>query len=145
MESTPLCLLTPRKSRFFSPGLVHLMTHCNKLHERTSPIEILFFGHTLLDWTDRTLPRNPMPLVNSVLLGSISHLHAPNHLSPMHSYQLPSISVSVRQKSILRSSFVHYPGPTRSGTLCITSTSIPHPTHRPPNGKDLLLGCFALF
>ena len=95
---------------------------------KNEPDRNFFFGHNLLDWTDRTLPRNPMPLVNSTLPGSISHHHAPQVISRLCiPTSLPRSQSQFLQKNILRSSFVHYPGPTRSGTLCITSTSIPNP------------------
>jgi len=97
LEWTQLCLLPPRQSRFFSPGLVHIMTYCNNLHERTSPIEIFFFGHTL----SRPRPTGRCPDLYAML---------PKSISPMHSNQLRSILVSTpEKKSLFRSSFVHYP------------------------------------
>jgi hypothetical protein len=48
-----------------------------------------------------------------------------------------SSSRLLKKKNLLRSSFVHHPGPTHSGTLCIISHS---PPYHHPNGKNSFLG-----
>jgi len=103
------------------------MTYCNNLHERTSPIEIFFFGHTL----SRPRPTGRCPDLYAML---------PKSISPMHSNQLRSILVSTPEKKV---SFGLLSFTTRSNSfgesLCITCTS------PPPIGKNSFLGCFALF
>lgn len=114
---------------------------------KNEPDRNFFFGHTLLDWTDRTLPRNPMPLVNLVLPGSISHLHAPQIISRLCiPTSLPrSQSQFVKKVSFGLLSFTTLVQLIRGHFALLAPPSPPHPTHRPPNGKDLFLGCFALF
>jgi hypothetical protein len=122
----------------FRPVLVHLMTYCNNLHERTSPIEIFSSDHhlTRLDRPDAASdPYAPCKLgpppridVHNPMLpkSSVAYAFIPN--------SLPRSRSQLLKKSILRSSFVHCPHPTRSGTVCIPSTPIPQ-----PNGKN----CFS--
>jgi hypothetical protein len=58
--------------------------------------------NTLLDWTDRTLPRNPMLPVNSVLPWIVftTPTCSPNHLPYAFSIQPPSISVFAPKKLV---------------------------------------------
>jgi hypothetical protein len=105
------------------------MTYCNNLHERTSPIEIFFFGHTLSRLDRPDAARISMPC-------------SPNHLHlciPTSSAR--SLSRLLKKKS-LSVFFRSLPGPAHSGNH--TLLYCPPPIH-PPNGKNSFLGCFALF
>jgi hypothetical protein len=66
------------------------------------------------------------PTVNSVFppTGSFFTTCFPNRMPPL------DLSLNSQKKSILRSSFVHYPPPQLlpSGTLCVTSHPTPNPT-----------------
>jgi len=111
---------------------------------KNEPDRNFFFGHNLLDWTDRTLPRNPMPFVNSTLPGSISHHHAPQVISHLC---IPTSLPRSQSQFLKKISF---------GLLSFTTLvqlvrgpfallAPPSPTYHPPNGKVLFLGCFSLF
>lgn len=102
---------------------------------KNEPDRNFFFGHTLLDSTDRTLPRIPMLPVNSVLPGSFSHPMLPKS-SVTYAFQPASLDLSL--SSLKKISFGLLSFTTRSNSFgehfCVTSTS-PSPTH-PPNGKN---------
>jgi hypothetical protein len=120
----PICLLTPQQPRFFSPGLVHIMTYCNNLHERTNPIEIFFSSDTPYpDSTDRTLHRIPMPC-------------SPNHLT--YAFQPAPLDLSLGSFK-KKSPSVFFRSPPRSSSfgesLCFYQHPSPSPIH-PPNGKN---------
>jgi hypothetical protein len=97
---------------------------------KNEPDRKFFFGHTLLDLDRPDAASNSYatckfgpPRIN------FAPPCPPNHLSPMHSNQLPSILVSAPSKKYPSVFFRSPSGPTRSGTLC-TRLASPPPTHR---------------
>jgi hypothetical protein len=149
-ERIPLCLRIRSKSSFFSPGPSPHNDPCdNNPHERTNPIEIFFLRtNTLLDWTDRTLPRNPMLPVNSVLPWIVFATPpcSPNHLPYAFSIQPPSISVFAPKK-LVSFGLLSFTAPAQliRGHFALLAPP-PYPTTpTSTNVKNPLLGRFALF
>jgi hypothetical protein len=124
------------KSRFFSPGPSPINDHCANLARKNEPDRNFFFlrTNTQPDWTDRTLPRNPMPPVNSVLPWIVfTNPHAPQiNLAYAFSIQLPSISV-LAPKKIISFGLLSFTAPAQlvRGHFALLAPLPIYPIHNP--------------
>jgi hypothetical protein len=122
------------KYRFFSPGPSPVNDPCANPARKNEPDRNYFSSDnppTRLDRPDAA-SEPYAPCEFGLTLDRFHNLHAIQIISQYAFFHPASLdlSLSSQKKYLLRSSFVHCPDPTRSGTLCITST---HPLSPPTN------------